>query len=435
MKKLLALLLAVCMLLCFAACDSGNDDDKDDDKKATRAPVTEPQETEPEETLPPLGTDVGSLCYGTELPIVTKDGDTGETIDPTQTGKVTVINFWGTWCGPCVSEMPHLEELAEHYSETVTVIGVHSLEGYKQMTGFLAQNFADSPIVFSWETTGKFNGDYYNLVGGQGYYPYTVVLDARGVITAKKDGMMDYAEMVSLVEAAGAQENEPIAPVEIPQASVSDAYSYSFQYTNENWSTPGYITYCYHIPQVNLPEDRAAEINQTIYDTFYPTVDQVENHADEYDHPCAGIVYEMYQYEDVICLVIQSTINTNDLLNYEVYYLSASTGKALTVEQGYAAVGTTTDQAEALLTALMQEYSQQWTVSEYLTQDFIDSMTADTLAYISEAKPFISNSGKLMFTVKLATPAGAGWSRCIMDEDGQMSSISCPLPEHKHVNF
>ena len=197
MKKILALLLAMLMILSFAAC-------QDSQEEMT---TTEPEVTEPEETLPPEGNAVGNLCYGYDLPVVDENGETGETINPVKTGNVTVINFWGVWCNPCTTELPHLEELAENYSETVAVIAIHSLEKYKKMPAYLAENYADSPIIFSWETEGnlnKYNGDYYMQLGGGEGYPYTVVLDSRGVITEKRVGMMSYEDMVAMVEKAGA---------------------------------------------------------------------------------------------------------------------------------------------------------------------------------------------------------------------------------------
>lgn len=201
MKKLLALFLILTLMLSLAACDSS--------VEITQPRETQPDETQPEETLPELGNEPGKLCYGYDLPIVTQDGETGETIDPTKTGKVTVINFWGTWCGPCVSELPHLSELAANYSDTLTVIAVHSLEGYKKMPAYIGENYADSAIVFSWETTGTYNGDYYLQLGGGEGYPYTVVLNAKGVITETKVGMMSYEEMVAMAETAGAAANNP----------------------------------------------------------------------------------------------------------------------------------------------------------------------------------------------------------------------------------
>lgn len=41
-------------------------------------------------------------------------------------GKPAFINIWATWCGPCVSEMPHLDELAREYADKITIIGLHA---------------------------------------------------------------------------------------------------------------------------------------------------------------------------------------------------------------------------------------------------------------------------------------------------------------------
>ena len=38
--------------------------------------------------------------------------------------KVVVLEFWATWCGPCIKGIPHLTELQEQYKDDVVVIGV-----------------------------------------------------------------------------------------------------------------------------------------------------------------------------------------------------------------------------------------------------------------------------------------------------------------------
>ncbi len=46
-------------------------------------------------------------------------------------GKVVVLDFWATWCGPCIASFPNIRELATHYKGAdVVVIGVTSLQGY-----------------------------------------------------------------------------------------------------------------------------------------------------------------------------------------------------------------------------------------------------------------------------------------------------------------
>ena len=45
-------------------------------------------------------------------------------------GKVVVLDFWATWCGPCVESFPHMRELVEHYrGHDVEIVGVTSLQG------------------------------------------------------------------------------------------------------------------------------------------------------------------------------------------------------------------------------------------------------------------------------------------------------------------
>jgi len=52
----------------------------------------------------------------------------GTPIDKFEKGKVYVIEFWATWCKPCIAAMPHLSALAREYKDEVTVVGIDIYE-------------------------------------------------------------------------------------------------------------------------------------------------------------------------------------------------------------------------------------------------------------------------------------------------------------------
>ena len=145
-------------------------------------PSTSP--TEPSGTDPIIGNKVGNLAPSFQLEIVTASGITAETIDPTTTGKVTIINFWGTWCGPCVAELPYFHQVADEYADKLTVIAIHSNQGIDTAAPYIAEHYPDSNIVFAKDNDGAnpINGALFAALGFNMAYPATVVLDENGVI-------------------------------------------------------------------------------------------------------------------------------------------------------------------------------------------------------------------------------------------------------------
>jgi thiol-disulfide isomerase/thioredoxin len=72
-------------------------------------------------TVLALGLAADGAAAPIELSVDTLDGKTFSLAD--QRGKWVVVNYWATWCGPCIKEMPELDEL-DHAREDVTVIGL-----------------------------------------------------------------------------------------------------------------------------------------------------------------------------------------------------------------------------------------------------------------------------------------------------------------------
>ncbi len=150
--------------------------------------------------LPPQGTQVGDLCYGHDLEILDSPGITGETINPAKTGKITVVNFWGTWCTPCVNELPYFDQIATDYADTVQVVAIHTDMIYETAPEFIEKYYPDSKMIFAKDYTEDGVAGYYTALGGRDTYPYTVILDENGVILAKFVKALEYADLQAVIE-------------------------------------------------------------------------------------------------------------------------------------------------------------------------------------------------------------------------------------------
>ena len=99
-------------------------------------------------------------------------------VDRWEPGKVYVVEFWATWCGPCVAQMPHLAELQEKYGKDLVVIGV-SDEDPDTIEEFLdrdndGKNFREITDSY-WLTTDPDESVYKD---------YMTASDSRGIPTA-----------------------------------------------------------------------------------------------------------------------------------------------------------------------------------------------------------------------------------------------------------
>lgn len=143
------------------------------------------------------GFTVGDACFAMDLAVYNGAEDTFNVEN--QLGKVTVINFWGTWCGPCIAELPHFDEVAADFQGRVTVVAVHSNYKGETAADWIAENYPDTHILFAQDNEA---GDYYTGLGGEGDYPMTVIVDKDGIITFTCRGSITHEELVSAVEEA-----------------------------------------------------------------------------------------------------------------------------------------------------------------------------------------------------------------------------------------
>ena len=112
-------------------------------------------------------------------------------------GKVVVLNFWATWCPPCVAETPSLNRLEKYIdSRGGMVLGVSIDEDGAAYEKFLKDQSVAFPTYR--DTTKKSAADY-----GTSIYPETYIIDRHGKIARKFIGeqQWDSAEMLQYFDA------------------------------------------------------------------------------------------------------------------------------------------------------------------------------------------------------------------------------------------
>jgi len=113
-------------------------------------------------------------------------------------GRVLVLNVWGQWCGPCVAEMPHLQQVWSQLSAAhrpVQFMGVNYRDGVETAKAFLGANKITYPSL-----RDDGGSTLLTLRGMANTTPTTLVLDRKGRLAARVSGPVTAATLSGLVD-------------------------------------------------------------------------------------------------------------------------------------------------------------------------------------------------------------------------------------------
>lgn len=112
-------------------------------------------------------------------------------------GKVVLINFWATWCPPCIREMPSMERLHQQVNaDDFKVIAINQMEEPDDVFAFTGQLEIDPTFEILFDSNSKVSQDY--AVRG---LPTTYLIDKKGNIRYRAVGgrLFNHPEVIKII--------------------------------------------------------------------------------------------------------------------------------------------------------------------------------------------------------------------------------------------
>ena len=158
-------------------------------KEETAKPKDDEIKKEETKTIASEGYEIGNKAIDFEVELL----NDGKVKLSDYYGKPIFLNFWATWCGPCVREMPHIQEVSEEYGDKVVILAINISDSSEDVKAFVDN--AKYTFNFGLNESGSLLTTYnsYSI-------PLSIFIDKDGIIKERRVGSMSKDTMVEIIE-------------------------------------------------------------------------------------------------------------------------------------------------------------------------------------------------------------------------------------------
>lgn len=111
-------------------------------------------------------------------------------------GKIRIINFWATWCAPCLEEIPVFIKLQDEYEkQDIQFIGV-AIDNQKAVTKYLNTININYPILIGEDQAISLSYQLGNLIKA---VPFTLIISAKGDVVHRQLGEISRQKIIEII--------------------------------------------------------------------------------------------------------------------------------------------------------------------------------------------------------------------------------------------